>query len=151
MPYADFDFYRETYYGEILTEENAGRWLSRASDEVDALTFGRLISAFPIVENHVEKVRKAVCAVADALFLTDAQRLAVSAQKAEDGQYRGAVKSVTSGKESVSYFTDAAAATMYAAAAVSPETLSVLVRETAAKYLANVPDANGVNLLYAGV
>lgn len=149
--YADFDFYQNNYFGEVLTEDNAARWLSRASDELDALTFGRLASAFPADETHAEKVRKAVCAAADALFHVDVQRRAASAQKDADGQYRGAVASVTSGKESISYAVNGNAATVYATAAASPDALSALLYSIATKYLSNVPDANGVNLLYAGV
>ena len=151
MPYADFVFYRDSYFGDVLTEDNAARWLSRASDELDALTFGRLSSAFPTDEAHAEKARKAVCAVADALFCVDVQRRAASAQKAEDGQYRGAVASVTSGKESISYAVSGNAATVYATAAANPAALTELLCGIAAKYLSNVPDAHGVNLLYAGV
>ncbi|MBQ9347018.1 MAG: hypothetical protein IJT94_06705 [Oscillibacter sp.] len=149
--YADYSFYSQTYFGEILTEDNAARWLSRASDELDTLTFGRLISAFPTEAAHEEKVRKAACAVADVLFLVDVQRRAVSAQKGQDGQYRGAVASVTSGKESISYAVTGTAASTYSAAAASPDALANLVWDTACKYLANIPDATGINLLYAGV
>ena len=151
MPYANFVFYRDSYFGDVLTEDNAARWLSRASDELDALTFGRLASAFPTDETHAEKARKAVCAAADALFNVDVQRRAASAQKTEDGQYRGAVASVTSGKESISYAVSGNAATVYATAAANPAALTELLCGIAAKYLSNIPDANGVNLLYAGV
>ena len=151
MAYADFTFYQERYFGDVLTEDNAARWLSRASDELDALTFGRLASAFPTDEAHTEKVKKAVCAVADALFNVDAQRRAASAQMDADGQYRGAVASVTSGRESISYSVSGNAATVYATAAANPAALTELLCGIAAKYLSNVPDANGVNLLYAGV
>ena len=72
-------------------------------------------------------------------------------QKAEDGQYRGAVASVTSGKESISYAVNGNAATVYATAAANPAALTELLYGIAVKYLSNVPDANGVNLLYAGV
>ena len=67
------------------------------------------------------------------------------------GQYRGAVASVTSGKESISYAVSGNAATVYADAAANPAALTELLCGIAAKYLSNVPDANGVNLLYAGV
>ena len=149
--YADFAFYQERYFGDVLTEDNAARWLSRASDQLDTLTFGRLTSAFPVEEVHAEKVKKAVCAVADALFGVDVQRRAASAQKDADGQYRGAVASVTSGKESISYAVNGNTATVHATAAASPDALSALLYSIATKYLSNVPDANGVNLLYAGV
>lgn len=152
MAYADFTFYTETFYGDTLTENIAGKWLERASDELDALTFRRLTSAFPTEAAHIVKVKKAVCAIADALYLTDLQRKAASAQQAADGSYRGAVTSITSGKESISYAVNgAASASVYAAAAANAEAQTNLLRDIAAMYLANVPDSNGVNLLYAGV
>ena len=103
MAYADFTFYGSGYFGDTLTEETAPKWLERASDELDAITFGRLTFAFPTVEAHAAKVKKAVCAIAEALYWIDVQRRASSAQKAEDGSYHGAVASISSGRESISY------------------------------------------------
>lgn len=151
MAYADFAFYRDTFYGEALTEENAVRWLEQASDELDALTFGRLTFAMPTVEAHALKVKKAVCAIAETLSYIDAERLAMAAQRAQDGSYHGVVSSVSSGRESVSYALSGAAASSYAAAAASESARRELIGGVAARYLANIPDANGVNLLYAGV
>ena len=94
MAYADFTFYGSGYFGDTLTEETAPKWLERASDELDAITFGRLTFAFPTVEAHAAKVKKAVCAIAEALYWIDVQRRASSAQKAEDGSYHGAVASI---------------------------------------------------------
>ena len=151
MAYTDYDFYSGTFYGDVLTSDNADKWLDRASDEVDHLTFDRLASAFPTVEAHAVKVKKAVCAIAEALCCIDEQRRAASAQQAADGSYRGAVASISSGRESISYAVNgAAAASTYAAAAASAEAQAALIGNIAAKYLANIPDANGVNLLYAG-
>lgn len=61
--YADFTFYTDKFFGDTLTDKNADKWLSLASDEIDNITFGRLTFAFPTVEAHVEKVKKAVCAI----------------------------------------------------------------------------------------
>ena len=140
MAYTDFTFYGSGYFGDTLTEETAPKWLERASDELDAITFGRLTFAFPTVEAHAVKVKKAVCAIAEALYWIDVQRRASSAQKAEDGSYHGAVASISSGANS----------SVYAAAATSAEAQTNLIGSIAAQYLANIPDANGVNLLYAG-
>ncbi len=152
MAYADYTFYSDTYHGDVLTEKNADKWLDRASDELDALTFGRLTSAFPAVEAHAVKVKKAACAIAEARCFIDEQRRAASVQKAEDGSYRGAVSSISSGKESISFAAigNAVGASVYAAAAASAEAQTGLIRDIAAKYLANIPDADGINLLYAG-
>lgn len=151
MAYADLTFYSEVYHGDILTSENAEKWLEWASDEIDNITFGRLAFAFPVVDAHVVKVKKAACAIADALCCIDAQQRAVSAQKAPDGSYRGALASVTSGKESVSYAVSGTKdSSIYAAAAASSSAQAALIKDIASKYLANVPDATGINLLYAG-
>lgn len=150
MAYADYIFYKDSYYGDILTEDNAEKWLDMASDMVDTLTFGRLTFAFPIVETHITKVCKAVCAVAEALFQVDLQHKVAMARQAADGSYRGAIASVSSGRESISYSVNNAAASAYAVAAANDNERIKLINNIAAKYLANVPDANGVNLLYAG-
>lgn len=150
MAYADYTFYKDSYYGDMLTEDNADKWLDRASDEVDALTFGRLTFAFPTVAAHATKVCKAVCAVAEALYQIDLQRRATAAQQAADGTYRGAIASVSSGRESISYTVNTASASVYAAAVANENERMKLLSSIAVKYLANIPDAEGVNLLYAG-
>lgn len=150
MAYADYEFYTSTYCGDVLTEENATKWLTRASDEVDCLTFDRLATAFPTEERHAEKVKKAVCAIAEALFQINEQQQAAGVQRAADGTLRGAVASVSSGRESVSYSTGASGTSIAAAAANETERLRLL-QGIAVRYLANVPDACGTNLLYAGV
>jgi len=45
--YADYSFYTDTYFGDTLTESNANKWLDRASEYVDSITFHSLDSAFP--------------------------------------------------------------------------------------------------------
>lgn len=150
MAYADFEFYEGAYFGDVLTAETAPRWLERASDEIDALTFRRLDAGLPETEADAVRVKKAVCAVAEALFRVEQQRKAASAQADERGNVRPAVASVSSGKESISYAqrTDAS---VYAKAVADSKELAALLRSEAVRYLANVPDRYGVNLLYAGV
>lgn len=150
MAYADKDFYKQKFHGDVLDDATSEKWLEMASDELDALTHGRLITAFPTNEVADTKVRKAVCAVADALFLIDVQRQAAAAKQTADGSYHGAVASISSGKESVSYSAIGAAASVYATAAANAAEQARLIGSIACKYLANIPDANGVNLLYAG-
>ena len=47
MAYADYSFYTGSFFGDVLTAQNANKWLELASDELDNLTFGRLTFAFP--------------------------------------------------------------------------------------------------------
>ena len=148
--YADYNFYKTIYYGDTLTESNANKWLDRASDYVDTITFHRLETAFPTEESYVVKVKKAVCALADALYFIDTQRRAGAASISADGKVTGAVASISSGRESVSYATGGTAS-IYSAAAGNAAAQDSYTRYVAEMYLANIPDANGVNLLYAGI
>lgn len=151
MAYADYEFYKDTFFGNTLPEAEANRWLEAASDELDCLTYMRLSNSFPVVQAHVVKVKKAVCAIADALFQIDIQNRALSAQLADDGNYRGAVSSITSGRESISYSQVNANGSVYASAASSEKVKYALISQIAAKYVANIPDATGTNLLYGGL
>ena len=150
MAYADYDFYTSVYAGDVLTEQNAAKWLTRASDELDAVTFHRLASGFPTEESHAVRVRKAVCAVAETLYHVDEARRAMAAVQDERGNYHGPVTSVSSGRESVSYASNGNTSS-YTKAAMDTTVLASLILGDAVRYLAGVPDANGVNLLYAGV
>ncbi len=147
--YADFEFYLNAYHGDMLTGNNADKWLDRASDCIDRMTFRRLEKSFPVAECDVLRVKKAVCAVADALYMIDIQRKAGAAKAESDGHITGAVASVSSGRESVSYATGGTAS-VYSAAAASTAAADSYIRNAAETYLANVPDKDGVNLLYAG-
>ena len=148
--YATYKDYTEIYYGDVLTDDNADRWLDRASDFVDKITFGRLQTAYPTDEQSDIYIKKSVCAVAEALYLIDAQKKAGAAQIGADGSYKNPVASVSSGRESISYALSGGS-TVYAAAAASKAAADSYTMSIAAEYLANVADANGTNLLYAGV
>lgn len=149
MAYADYAFYTEKFFGDELTEQTAPKWLERASDFLDTITFGRLTFAFPTVEAHVLKVKKAVCALAEALCAIDLQRKATAPQASADGSFRGTVASVTSGKESITY-ASGESSSVYGRAAADVSEKNRLLRSIAISYLANIPDAHGINLLYAG-
>ncbi len=149
MAYADKNFYKAKYYGDCIDAIELEKWLSRASDELDTLTFGRLIEHFPTLEIHAEKVKKAVCAIAEALYNINEQKKAMMAQKGEDGKYHGAISSVSSGRESISYSLNNNTS-VYARAAADYNEQTALLKDIASKYLSNIPDSTGINLLYAG-
>lgn len=150
MAYADYNFYTESYYGDELTESNAAKWLERASEELDAITFHRLQRNYPSSGSGDKAVKKATCAIAEILFRIDVQTQAGSAQKGSDGVYHGAIASLSSGRESVSYASNSAGSTIYAKAAADEAERLKLLQSAAVKYLSGVPDERGVNLLYAG-
>ena len=150
MAYADFDFYQNAFYGDTLTEDTAAKWLERASEHIDALTFNRLESGFPELEAHVIKVKKAVCAVAEALYHIEQQRIATAASKDAQGNVRAAVTSISSGRESISY-SQTTSTSVYAKAVADGAEMAALIRGIAVPYLTRVTDKHGICLLYAGV
>lgn len=148
--YSTSQFYVEEYFGNEIPLDDINKYLSRASDELDTLTYGRLIKAYPTEHIYDEKVQKAVCAVAECLYKIEEQRKAVAARIDTDGKYTGPISSIKAGEESVSYASVNSSTSVYSAAAASKEAQNQLIAETATRYIANVPDANGINLLYAG-
>lgn len=151
LMYTDYDFYENIYFGDILTQENANKWLSRACDEIDHYTFNRLHSHFPTDNRDSFKVQKAVCAVAEILYKIDEQRAVAELKQDEHGNIHGAISSISSGRESISYSVTGSSASSYARAAADETERENVITDVLCKYIANIPDSTGVNLLYAGV
>lgn len=158
MAYADYQFYTEKYYGDTVPETDFPKYADRANDRIDAITFDRLIDGLPENERAQTKVKKAVCAVADAIYQIDQIKKAsmetVGTVVREDGTVTGkAVSSVSSGSESISYVTGTSGSNtdIYSQAAMDKKVENVLLRQIATDYLAGVVDKKGICLLYAGL
>lgn len=67
MAYADAEYYRNTYGGTAIPNEELTRQLEKASDQIDSMTFNRIVSAGidGLTEFQRSRVKKAVCAHAD--------------------------------------------------------------------------------------
>lgn len=150
MAYADYQFYTDTYHGDILTSANADKWLERGSDYIDTITFMRTVYAFPTEQTDVIRIKKAVCAIAETLFKIDSYEQSVTPTVQSSGEITGAVASISSGRESISYTNDRDAS-MYAKAVSSQEEKLNLVKQVAINYLINVLDANGQFIIYRGI
>ena len=158
MAYADQQFYTEKYYGDTVPESEFPKYAERASDRIDSITFDRLVNGFPEEERAVTKVKKAVCAMADALYQIDqikkASMESVGTVTKEDGTVVSkAVSSISSGSESISFATGSSGGTesIYGQAAVDKKVESVLLYQVATEYLSGVTDKKGICLLYAGL
>lgn len=158
MAYADYQFYTEKYYGDTVPESDFPKYEDRASDRINMITFDRLVDGLPDDERMVVKIKKAVCALADAIYQVDQIKKAsmdtVGTVTREDGTVVSkAVSSVSSGSESISYATGTSGGNtdIYWQAATSKESENVLLRQIATEYLAGVSDKEGINLLYAGI
>lgn len=158
MAYADYQFYTEKYYGDTVPESDFPKYSDRASDRIDAITFDRLANDFPEEERAVTKVKKAVCAVSEALYQIDQIKKAsiesVGTVTREDGTVVSkAVSSISSGSESISFATGSSGGTesIYGQAAIDKKVESVLLYQVAMEYLSGVVDKKGTCLLYAGL
>ena len=158
MAYADYQFYTTTYYGDTVPESDFDKYAECASDRIDAITFDRLVNGFPEEERAATKVKKAVCAVAEALYQIDqikkASMESVGTVIREDGTVvNKAVSSISSGSESISFATGSSGGTesIYGQAAVVKKAESVLLYQVATEYLSGVADEKGLCLLYAGL
>ncbi len=67
MPYADAEYYKNTYGGSVIPDAELVRQLDRASDHVDAITYNRIVThGFESLTAFQQtRVKKAVCTHAD--------------------------------------------------------------------------------------
>lgn len=158
MAYVDYQFYTEKYYGDTVPESDFPKYADRASDRIDMITFDRLVDGLPDDERSQTKIKKAVCALADAIYQIDQVKKAsmetVGTVVREDGTVTGkAVSSVSSGSESISYITGTSGsnADIYSQAAMDKKVENVLLQQIATDYLSGAVDKKGICLLYAGL
>lgn len=158
MAYADYKFYTEKYYGDTVPESDFTKYSDRASDRIDMITFDRLADGLPDDERSQTKIKKAVCALADAIYQIDQIKKAsmetVGTVTREDGTVvNKAVSSVSSGAESISYVTGTSGSNtdIYSQAAMDKKVENVLLRQIVTDYLSGVVDKKGICLLYAGL
>lgn len=165
MAYADYEFYKTSFFGNVVPESDFNRFSERASDFIDVLTFDRLVSGLPGDERQQKRIKKAVCAAADILYQIDIAEQNAAAAAATGtattlpggGTTTGIVTSVSSGSESRSYATPqqigASAkewSAVYAAAGDVRKTNDLLLK-AALPLLMGVRTDDGIPVLYAGV
>lgn len=101
---ASFDYYQQTYYGEILTAEDFPRYIKRADSYLDYITAGKVSDYLGddttgLDAAILDKVRMAECAIADQYLVIEESKKTVAAESASGG----AIASETVGSHSVSY------------------------------------------------
>ena len=165
MAYADYEFYKTSFFGNVVPESDFIRFSERASDFIDMMTFDRLADGLPSDERQQKRIKKAVCAAADILYQIDIAEQNAAAAAATGtattlpggSTTTGIVTSVSSGSESRSYATPqqigASAkewSAVYAAAGNVQKTNDLLLK-TALPLLMGVRTDDGIPVLYAGV
>ncbi len=153
--YATYEYYKSIYGEDAISESDFNRLSWEACHRIDILTTNKLKFAFPTNEDDVETVKRCACNMVEiAAQIEAANKRAADGQgyvTDENGTHGKIVSSVTSGSESVSYTAKVeSGSTLIDAVLPDKSSQDRLYRDTVREYLAFVPDANGVNLLFAG-
>lgn len=148
MAYCDFEYYKNTYFGNLIKEIDFPRLAKRASDKIDAFTFGHLhitsegiikytwensreFNVEDISESVQNKVKDACCALAEKIA-----DIEIANQTIRSAGGAG-ISSVSSGSESISFGNSVAV--------VSNSEIQKACYSIVREYLA------GTGLLYAGI
>lgn len=145
MAYADYEFYKNKYFGDTIAEDDFPKWIEKASRQMDVFTFRRLLSAYPTDEYTDRQIKLCVCELAEKMMETDKY---LKASALTEQGHSSVVKSVSAGSESITYATGE---TVYASVVKDNRSRQAFYRVTLTEYLNGLTDANGVCLLYAGV
>lgn len=137
---ATYDFYNNTFFGDRILQKEWDRYEAQAEYYIDYFLRGRTKNASTLKKSQTA-LKNAICVVADELF-----RIDIKIQKMEKTGASGAIQSISSGKESVSYtlsnFDKAVTGT-------EDEKMRYLY-EKCKIHLMNVTDSDGRKLLYWG-
>lgn len=83
MIYADYEYYKDEYGGNMISENDFKMVAVKASERINAMTFGRLENGIPDI--HSEKIRRCCCELAENIHkygnTYGAENMAVSSEK----------------------------------------------------------------------
>jgi hypothetical protein len=114
MAYADFDFYKNEYYGNLVSEDAFARLSAKASDKLDYLSnyrVPRYIDSIVTVtlrdEVLLKLIKKANCKLAEMMLDLEnaetAERISVGYDETAMGMRGKTIQSISSGGESITY------------------------------------------------
>ncbi len=157
MGYVTYDYYKSIYGEESMPETDFNRLSWEACRKVDTLTLNKLKFAFPTDEDSSEAVKRCVCKLIEIAYQIEAANKRVSEGQGytideSTGLMVGkTITSKTSGSESISFSAKGESGSTLIDVVLSDKSAQdKLYMDTIQEYLAFVPDANGINLLYAG-
>ena len=134
MELTTYEFYKKTYYGDTIEESTFPKWLSRATDKINHLTYGNITE--DAKSKYDVKIQKATCALMDLMFQID--RATKNVVSNDDSN----VKSKSSGSESITFRDKDTLVTKVLSDKVAQDRL---MQDTISEYLSDT------GLMYAGV
>lgn len=94
---ATYEFYNDTFFGDRILQKEWDKYESKAEYYINYFLRGRMKYASTLKKPQTA-LKNAICTVADELY-----RIDIKIQKMEKTGVSGAIQSISSGKESVSY------------------------------------------------
>lgn len=155
--YADFNYYKTKYRGKVIeSADDFTHFGRKAKRRIDTITGNKLQFAFPTEDNAVMAVKDCFCELAEFLYQLDRYQTAalesVGVVAQADGTVKGkVVTSITDGGSSISYSAGGSVDSSIAEAAKDKKKADAMIYGIVKDGLSGVADANGVNLLYAGI
>lgn len=158
--YIDYEYYKSLYGDAAIDETSFNRFLYDVCRTLDNETTGvdgvrKLQIAFPILEYDSEAVKRCICKMIETANEINSVKKQLSLSSGyvqrEDGTVvNKKISSITSGSESISYYTGSGSLGIIEKAATDHVEENKLYRKIITEYLSGVTDANGVKLLYMG-
>lgn len=78
--YADYTYYTDAFYGNVIDEDSFPRYAMRATEFIDYFTMGKAKD-----NQDLDAVKKCCCALAEQYSAINAARIAAAAKVTEDG------------------------------------------------------------------
>lgn len=133
MAIVEFEFYKNTFYGDTIEESSFLKWESRAEDKLKALCADNLTEE--ALDEFRVQIQKAICALAEVLYKIDYATIHATDEK-------GNIKSMSSGGQSISF---GDSSTIVSAVLADKSAQERLLIDSAEDYLGDT------GLLYMGV
>lgn len=155
--YADFNYYQTEYGGKVIeSADDFNHFERKAERRIDTITGRKLQFAFPTKKRDKQAVKDCVCELTEFLYQLDRyQSMAMDSAgvvEQADGTVRGkVVTSISSGSESIGYSAKGSTDTSLVEAAKDKKVADAMINSMVRDGFNSVADANGVNLLYAGI
>lgn len=144
--YADYEFYKNKYFGKLISEDAFNRLSEMASDKLDYLSNYRVPRYYEsiVVTTEREKVldkliKKATCKLAEMIYdietVSEASRLEVGYEQTPNGMRGKTIQSISAGGESITFATKTSANSVYAGVIGDSKAQNRLMYDAVREYL----------------
>lgn len=160
MTYINYEYYKSLYGDSSVDETTFNRLSYEVCRKLDNETTGvdgvrKLQIAFPDNNYDSESVKRCLCKMVEVANDIESVKKQIQLSSGyvqrEDGTVVSKkISSISSGSESISYYTGNGSPAIIEKAAMEKKEEVNLYRSVINEYLSGVKDSNGVNLLYMG-